>query len=1764
MARKRAPTKATGGGGYTFADRVSAGFLVQILRRALPLGADAGPIRSVHFETGESGWIFDDLLLVFQHQQQTTRCAVSIKSNVQLSTAGLDRQVVHDAWEQLRSPQFNPRTDLMLLIVGTLGERAGEQWRQLQQQAAATTPERLVARLDDQQTSRIQRRIFESLRRSSKDHQEDPTDTARLLSRFRVWHFSDDREAEFVRLCADLIRDGSEGEAAKLWSRLLELAATARSTGGYFDYSKLVEALRAAFALRDLPDFESDWSRLDSVVTENVNAVRAVLGVHVHIPRDLTASTIASVVDANVVMAIVGESGTGKSAVLSEILRRNTRRLVWLTAQQLSRASHAEIAYALGLQHSVPELIGHSARRNCLLVLDGFEQFEGQARDRAIELLKTLGEQEFTGWKVVITCQTRSWESIQDLLVAAGITGVNRVDFEAPTLEEILSALPVDLAAVRALLLRPDVQPILRNLVVLDWVIRGEVAKRLAPERPWIGETELIGYIWERWVGADSMRLARDSLLRTLGEHEGQKISGAVHVDSIPSDRLPLLGTLEQEGLVRAIGPSVQFFHDLMGDWARFRALLFSGDQAVQKVRLFAPVPRWGRAIRLYAQSLAEQGGDLESWKRVSAQLAGEESEMQVAQDLFLDGLVFAANSESLLDQVWSDLCAENGLILRRLLKRLLHVASLPDWRVARLGGGRDREQLESWFRMPVPVYWYPALRVFNRHAEDVAKYGPRDGAEVCALWLRTMPIGVPGRREASSVAVAIGREAQARLAEEGYFTEKSRIIFEAVLLAAAEAPEDVAQIALELAARKAEPHHAVHRRRELRTQQAKLRAEWLKRNPDAHRSRPNVLTGIRPRGRMRPQAPDGPARRLSEAFQLAVLDTDALIPLTIANPEVAKEVLLAVCIEEPQEEDPYNRSPFLMDRLGLQDWHHGYPAMYWKGPFLRFLQGNAREALDAVLRLVSYAADRWLEERGGGALQDEQLKRFGLEFEFRGKPVVWVGDANVYGWHRASSLHASTVECALMALEKWLYDEVAAGRSVSGTIDSIIEKSRCLAFAGVLVSLGLRHPELFTRELQPLLGNYYLYRIQLNWAVHEQEETWAIGLENLSQQLLRLAIEWHRMPHRRVLLQELAPWLMLQDQGTASYLAERRKAWSALLEQADEDRHSLEMFLARFDPANYVRSPQPDGRTIVEMKLPPHLEAQSRAAQDEHSIKMTALVLAGRARRLLRNQDILPAGAIADFAAEVRRVAEWRPKDAASFEEQYRINSVAGGLAVLIIQHRQWLAEHSDIESWCMNTLRNLRAVRADDHDSPMSAMEHTAESFLGEVGVALLPESVDEWVVRLAIEGVTGFYYNSTWHAMWVAYSLRDRLGDKFDELVNVVALWSALRRVANREAKHWDDPDVLARYRAAVFRRLAAGRLRGQLASLERMTTLGRRLLERTSRRLMTDAERRVEVGRREWAARRPDDERKRSRDMPDIDVEVLQRGLGFSPAMMREPVGPADTGRVRRCIGELFQLEMNTLELSTPDEGEWEVDGTPYPFDAWVMQQVAEFVAHAESLDEARPFYKRVLRLGPAARYWVETFLQEWVRLGLQVTSDLSRFAAMWRDMAEYAFTLKRWQPRRPGVWNPAEMMSVDLMGIGKQGRGTLGQAKYTGVITAMAATFEQWGTRWLTHATPAAWFSHFLTTESGRALLRQGIRQLAQVVGSFDARDWNERELGDLFSAALAAAWKEFRHEVETDPDLRWAFLTILTELCARQVPEALHLRNRVSAALNVG
>jgi hypothetical protein len=123
MSREKATTKQSGGGGFTFADKVAAALMARMLRRDLSLGVSLGPIVAIDFETKESGNPLDDLQVTFRYEAQDTRLFLSVKSNRQLKKSGFDSEFVQDAWEQWTTAEarsiFDSERDILGLTLGS-------------------------------------------------------------------------------------------------------------------------------------------------------------------------------------------------------------------------------------------------------------------------------------------------------------------------------------------------------------------------------------------------------------------------------------------------------------------------------------------------------------------------------------------------------------------------------------------------------------------------------------------------------------------------------------------------------------------------------------------------------------------------------------------------------------------------------------------------------------------------------------------------------------------------------------------------------------------------------------------------------------------------------------------------------------------------------------------------------------------------------------------------------------------------------------------------------------------------------------------------------------------------------------------------------------------------------------------------------------------------------------------------------------------------------------------------------------------------------------------------------------------------------------------------------------------------------------------------------------------------------------------------------------------------------------------------------------
>src|SRR5581483_134149 len=130
----------------------------------------------------------------------------------------------------------------------------------------------------------------------------------------------------------------------------------------------------------------------------------------------------------------------------------------------------------------------------------------------------------------------------------------------------------------------------------------------------------------------------------------------------------------------------VRFDHDLLADWSRVMFLRTLGAKALDFMRTHAENPPWLRAIRLLSQHNLERIADFENWRAVVALCCASPNkdkdppaENLSVLDSWLEGMAYCADVAQILDNLKADLFANDGWLLGRFIRRLLHVGTVPD-----------------------------------------------------------------------------------------------------------------------------------------------------------------------------------------------------------------------------------------------------------------------------------------------------------------------------------------------------------------------------------------------------------------------------------------------------------------------------------------------------------------------------------------------------------------------------------------------------------------------------------------------------------------------------------------------------------------------------------------------------------------------------------------------------------------------------------------------------------------------------------------------------------------------------------------------------------------------------------------------------------------------------------------------------------------------------------------------------------------------------
>lgn len=1198
------------------------------------------------------------------------------------------------------------------------------------------------------------------------------------------------------------------------------------------------------------------------------------------------------------------------------------------------------------------------------------------------------------------------------------------------------------------------------------------------------------------------------------------------------------LQTLVDDKVCRKREERIYFTHDLYGDWARMMVLVSHSEDIQDFLQPRLSVPLWQRALRLYGVRLLEGDTGASGWQDLFG-LLSKTASADAAEAVLLDSLSTAVGAMEHLAAAWPLLTRGDGRLLRLFLDRFRHAATIPDESLLEtlLPDSPDMwVEARASLRQPQFVMWLPVLEAVLAHRDEVALLAPISFAEVAVVWLRSVPPGFPFRHEVAELAVT-SAEQYARQNDNGCLPHSRRrlpasSIYVAALMASSELPDRVAQFALD---------------RARRTQDAAEEPRIMM-DPITHCDLP-----------VPPPWPNGPRRRVDELFRNVLLDQMLFVHLLRSRPEAAKEVMLALLISPREPRSPYD-SRDRLDDLDIERIINWHPAHHSVGPFELLLRESPELGVDTIAELVNFATDRAMSSRSWG---DNRGRIYAIPGWGE-----WAGDVRVFCWYRDAGA-PPPVACALMAIEKWLYDKVDAGEPLESAISMITSNSRSVAFAGVLSAVACKSPELLGNCLRPLITVPEFHVWDTNRLVQGSA---ALALAPLiagirGEHFVRTLQEWHELPHRRLHLRDLSWVTFLRNPDMNEFFENLRLEW---LERRQTDGvndplgTSLDWLIARYDRANYQLQDDPEHGTCLVFQPPPDLEAD----RDE----LLARLLPGQVtittaleclRYLEAGEAISEPDAQRLWAARDLLLAHSDSSDDLSDGLFTPADTLCGIAAALLVLGREWLRADHDREAWCASQIIEAVEEPHRPDDRRMTGMEPCAAGFRARALPVLWAEAVDDPALRRAVACVALSDDPRVVELLLAnCMELRHRFGEDTERLRHLVLLsaraWDEAREAERRRITAQWQAEAAARKRPTgrIGRKRArpcasGGHSAPDASSIEDWNR--EHVAMFVSRRLSSAWPGLSAIAR--WrAASRPSSDGERSPRDPGLELDRIAALYESLPPLSRAD-DLLQRKRWREQWIELARLAASMLSPDAPEDSDKELEGSPSEEETWVMRQLAHALLEMDEDDDPADLWRPLLEQGSPAQRWLDSFVSEFIWAGMTESPDSSAFVRQWRSMIEWALTSDKWSHSsdRPR-WQVDDLWG-DLLGFGNLYGLWAAHEEYASLVGQVGDLHARWAASHL-----ACWRSRervvgFLRQPIAQELLPGALLWLAQQGGSETPPSRGEYE-NDL-AALLASCWSRHEQTIRKSQELTQAMHGLLRGL--HQNPVAMQVLDQMAS-----
>lgn len=1742
-SEQKPPLKSASGAGFTFEDKVAALLFCEMLAGKLSLGTGLGVIERIERQAGDWEPFGDILITVKNREGKTANCGCSVKSNRPITAGGCSAELRQNLWKLIAKPVFAIDVDRLGLFCAELAMAVKQPLNELCNQAREEDNPR---RLDEKIIDKKHRKIYDSFASPTLRGDEGLPHhiLCRLIPRdFDFENVTSRSEAEAIALCRELLQPSEKTEhaAIDLWGFLLVVAQELRVSGGSTNRERLTARLRTGFLLRGDPVDEAAWAKIRFFSNEWLNEIETTLSGGLNLPRASELNALREKLSQKRACHVLGDSGSGKSALVKALVKGGglgDPEVIWIKAELFGEFCNA-----------VPNFVEVALRvrsRNAVLVFDGAEASYEPLNLKAIaQAIAAITESDDTPWHVVLTCQTPEWSrvSFSMVQVLAG-KSVLIEEFQCGSLSTgdfdlVCASYP----SVLQLSKQPHLQRLLKSPKILDVLLSGQFAEG----RTLACEADLVEWWWEQQVRQSKPIAAEENVARQLASRMADELCTELPPDTVAGAEASAAALVRTRVLRTTRDGRLRFDHDLLADWSRVMHLRSLGDKVLDFMRTHAENPPWLRAIRLLSQHHLERIADIESWRAIVAacSVRSMEDKEPAAENLsvldsWLEGIAYCTDVNQILHDLRTDLFDNNGWLLRRFIGRLLHVGTVPDPVVQENFRQMDPSLVETagtMYRLPQPRLWAPVISFLIEHKTEVTDYLPVELAEVASMWSRLEQyLNTPWPALADLILFSGERELRREVAGEYRFDRgpvrlfgghESRVkIYGAALRTASQFPDRVGKLLLKASGRA--PWEAgditVGAREE-------WRGEW-----HDHSSLGRWSVYVK---EPLESWPDGPRRQTSDDFFHAWFELGVAQILYKKLPDAACEATLAFLISWPKSEliklkEGYEHSGYEVEHRGFtSDARHMYPPFWTKGNFLVFLREKWRPALEAIIRLVNFATDLH---------QDWWPHSEVSIFTPTGK-AKWKGHPHVYAWHHFNMNSADVVTCALMAVERWLDEQVAAKNSVSDAVNLLYEKSNSFASAGLLVSLGKRHPHLFLGDLKPLLFIRDFYVCD----VHSTSNYFGAGYWQQDGKIVnQLRQQWSKLPGRKTQLKELCLEWMLTKPEFEPVFNDVAMAWrneADNLPKDSEEQIALLRWASDFDRSTWKPTTFSDGRKGWTCERPAKLQND----EEEQKIRRIQSLIAlphQCSDWLDRNQQFTDE----QLQGIWQQLQNWAPfeqlgamqgeqdDDAVTFRDHR--NARAGLLTVLLCAGDSWLNKHSDRREWLENEVLKIIADPPKVFCFTPDEIHDDYESLLARAIVRCWSRSPQDvnWRGHVA-SFVTAHRYRTIQRLFQEAFKVRRALGNAYRELEAFALAFAAERKRATQfqlfRTRSKTNAADLQKWGNKWLERFASGKGPDYVSNWS--------LAEATepfycSPNPDQKSSHREELHRRNYG----------------LDMGVMLAAFGHFPAL-GEAQGDKERAHWFGVCKEMTALFCRTLpnaEAAAPVDAEWHYDH--WSADEKIFTIVARRLFECR-LAEQRELWEPIVCLPVAAHRHICYFLNQILIESLRVEPyRITDLIPIWRGIAEQVFSSTK-APKRG--WRDYIDIQKHVLLYGSI--ASAHEELWAPLVEDLRPRYKQHLQQIAHDAHDQSSFAAFLISKAGERLL---IDALVWVQPAWElASDyfWETAVESNHFANLLEYAWHDYFPQIRTAPGALKAFKTLTLKLATHHVPIALEVQRQI-------